>query len=178
MWSYCCSETTTGVLDAGSTLPEDKGFVRSVDTIGRRWGEGPVVSRRCNCKADNEESTDNSESDSEESPGTTLYLRENNASREFASASWRENAKKKHQLGPPDTQLFASGLATLTSQLPQKSHPTWITMKAEWEQRVRAAHEDPRDAERQAALASIRAMSGPTMPGETGENETRDYHRI
>ncbi|CAL1152490.1 unnamed protein product [Cladocopium goreaui] len=129
MWSYCCSETTTGVLDAGSTLPEDKGFVRSVDTIGRRWGEGPVVSRRCNCKADNEESTDNSESDSEESPGTTLYLRENNASREFASASWRENAKKKHQLGPPDTQLFASGLATLTSQLPQKSHPTWITMK-------------------------------------------------
>ena len=36
---------------------------------------------------------------------------------------------RKHQLGPPDTQLFASGLATLTSQLPQKSHPTWITMK-------------------------------------------------
>eukprot|EP00435_Cladocopium_sp_Y103_P020117 s2378_g4.t2 len=102
------------------TLEYDKGFVRSVDTIGRRWGEGPVVSRRCNCKADNEESTDNSESDSEESPGTTLYLRENNASREFASASWRENAKKKPQLGPPDTQLFASGLATLTSQLPQK----------------------------------------------------------
>eukprot|EP00434_Breviolum_minutum_P033254 symbB.v1.2.029426.t1/scaffold3153.1/size62324/5 len=159
LWSYCCSETSTGVLDAGSTLAEDKGLVKSVDIVGRRWGDGITASRRCSCKPE-PEATDTSESDSDDPPpDTTLYLRENAAGREFTTASWRENAKKKPQVGPPDTRLFATGLATLTSQLP-KSHPAWYTMKAEWEQKVRAAHEDPRDAERQAALASIRALSG------------------
>ncbi|CAJ1358123.1 unnamed protein product [Effrenium voratum] len=60
--------------------------------------------------------------------------------------------------GPPDTKLFASGLGALHSK------PGWAAMKAEWEAKLRAAHqeEDPdRAAERQAALASIRAsLSG------------------
>ncbi len=45
-------------------------------------------------------------------------------------------ALRKPQLGPPDTRLFATGLATLTSQLP-KSHPAWYTMKEPREPRGR-----------------------------------------
>lgn len=142
------------MLDAGSS-PADKSLIEPIDSTGRRWRDASFAgARRCSCKAEATD-TDTSESENEGSPRTSGWVRE--ASSRELNTAWRENAGKKSQLGPPDTQLFASGLATLTSK--RKSHPQWLTMKAEWEEKVRAQCQDPRDAERKAALASIQAAT-------------------
>ena len=73
---------------------------------------------------------------------TSMSLRspEQQKAAEDTAKFWRENVGRSKALGPPDTKLFASGLSALTAQ--PKSHPQWYTMKAEWEEKVKAAQDD------------------------------------